>query len=240
MGAYLFDWLSLAVRWLHFIAGIAWIGSSFYFVWLDNHLLPPADPAHARKGVGGELWSVHGGGFYHAQKYRVAPEVLPKTLHWFYWEAYSTFLSGFLLLVLLYYWQAEIYLIDPAVASLSKPAAIGIGLAFIVGGWFVYDGLCKTRAGEQWPRVGCRAGGAVLCGGMGNVPAVQRARRVHRVRRHAGHDHGRERVLRDHSGSARNGAREAGEPGARSRGRACAASCAPRTTPISRCPCCSR
>jgi uncharacterized membrane protein len=144
MNAYLFDWLSLLTRWFHFIAGIAWIGSSFYFVWLDNHLVPPADTAHAKKGVGGELWSVHGGGFYHAQKYRVAPETLPKTLHWFYWEAYSTFLSGFLLLVLLYYWQAEIYLIDPAVAPLSKPAAIAIGLAFIVGGWFVYDGLCKT------------------------------------------------------------------------------------------------
>jgi uncharacterized membrane protein len=145
IGAYLFDWLSLAVRWFHFIAGIAWIGSSFYFVWLDNHLLPPADPAHGRKGVGGELWSVHGGGFYHAQKYRVAPESLPKTLHWFYWEAYSTFLSGFLLLSLLYYWQAEIYLIDPAVMPLSKPAAIAIGLTFIVGGWLVYDTLCKTR-----------------------------------------------------------------------------------------------
>jgi uncharacterized membrane protein len=144
MSAYLFDWLSLLTRWFHFIAGIAWIGSSFYFVWLDNHLVPPADPAHAKKGVGGELWSVHGGGFYHAQKYRVAPETLPTTLHWFYWEAYSTFLSGFLLLVLLYYWQAEIYLIDPGVAPLSKPAAIAIGLAFIVGGWFVYDGLCKT------------------------------------------------------------------------------------------------
>jgi uncharacterized membrane protein len=157
MGAYLFDWLSLAVRWFHFIAGIAWIGSSFYFVWLDNHLLPPADSAHARKGVGGELWSVHGGGFYHAQKYRVAPEVLPKTLHWFYWEAYSTFLSGFLLLVLMYYWQAEIYLIDPAVAPLSKPAAIAIGLAFIVGGWLVYDSLCKTRLAKDG-----RALGAVL------------------------------------------------------------------------------
>jgi uncharacterized membrane protein len=154
MSAYLIDWLSLLVRWFHFIAGIAWIGSSFYFVWLDNHLLPPADPADARKGVGGELWSVHGGGFYHAQKYKVAPEVLPRTLHWFYWEAYSTFLSGFFLLGLLYYWQAEIYLIDPAVAPLTKPAAIAIGLAFIVGGWLAYDGLCRTKLARNGPLMG--------------------------------------------------------------------------------------
>jgi len=144
MSAYLIDWLSLLTRWFHFIVGIAWIGSSFYFVWLDNHLMPPADPAHARKGVGGELWSVHGGGFYHAQKYRVAPEVLPKTLHWFYWEAYSTFLSGFFLLTVLYFGQAEIYLIDPAVLPMSKPTAIAIALAFLIGGWVIYDLLCRT------------------------------------------------------------------------------------------------
>ena len=154
MSAYLFDWLSLLTRWFHFIVGIAWIGSSFYFVWLDNHLLAPADPAHSRKGVGGELWSVHGGGFYHSQKYRVAPETLPKTLHWFYWEAYSTFLSGFVLLALLYFGQAEVYLIDPAVAPLSKPAAIAIGLAFIVGGWFVYDGLCRTPLAKNGAALG--------------------------------------------------------------------------------------
>jgi uncharacterized membrane protein len=144
MSAYLIDWASLLVRWLHFIAGIAWIGSSFYFIWLNNHLLPPEDPQLARRGVSGELWSVHGGAFYHAQKYHVAPPVLPKSLHWFYWEAYTTFLSGLFLLGLLYYWQAELYLIDPAVAPLSKPAAIAIGVAFIVGGWFIYDGLCRT------------------------------------------------------------------------------------------------
>ena len=149
MSAYLIDWLSLCIRWLHFIVGIAWIGSSFYFIWLDNHLTPPEDPEASRKGVGGELWSVHGGGFYHAQKYRTAPEKLPKTLHWFYWEAYSTFLSGFALLTLLYFGQAEIYLIDPAVMPLSKPAAIGIGLAFLVGGWFVYDGLCRTKLAKS-------------------------------------------------------------------------------------------
>ena len=144
MTAYLIDWLSLLGRWLHFITGIAWIGSSFYFVWLNNHLLRPEDPALAAKGVSGELWSVHGGAFYHAQKYQVAPPVLPRTLHWFYWEAYTTFLSGFFLLCVLYYGQAEIYLIDPAVAALSKPGAIALGLGFLVVGWLVYDGLCRT------------------------------------------------------------------------------------------------
>ncbi len=124
MSAYVMEWLSLGGRWIHLITGIAWIGSSFYFVWLDNHLLAPASADDAQRGVGGELWSVHGGGFYHAQKYRVAPARLPAHLHWFYWEAYSTFLSGLFLLCLLYYGQAEIYLIDPAVAALSKPQAI--------------------------------------------------------------------------------------------------------------------
>jgi uncharacterized membrane protein len=144
MSAYLIDWLSLLGRWVHLITGIAWIGASFYFVWLDNHLLPPADELLSRKGVGGELWAVHGGGFYNTQKYRVAPQVLPASLHWFYWEAYSTFLSGIFLLGLLYYAQAEIYLIDPRVAPLSKPAAIAIGVAFIVGGWLIYDALCRS------------------------------------------------------------------------------------------------
>jgi uncharacterized membrane protein len=144
MSAYVIDWLSLLGRWVHLTTGIAWIGSSFYFVWLDNHLTAPTDESLARKGVGGELWAVHGGGFYNAQKYRVAPQTLPKSLHWFYWEAYSTLLSGLFLLGLLYYAQAEIYLIDPRVAILSKPAAIGISLAFIIGGWLVYDALCRS------------------------------------------------------------------------------------------------
>jgi uncharacterized membrane protein len=149
MTPYVLDWLSLLGRWLHLVAGIAWIGASFYFIWLDNHLLAPSDPALARRGVAGELWAVHGGGFYNAQKYRVAPETLPPTLHWFYWEAYTTFLSGFFLLSLLYYGQAETYLIDPSVAALSKPAAIAIGIAFLVVGWLVYDGLCRSPLGRK-------------------------------------------------------------------------------------------
>jgi uncharacterized membrane protein len=113
MSAFAIEFLGLLGRWVHLITGIAWIGASFYFVWLDDHLLPPTDDVLVRKGVGGELWAVHGGGFYNAQKYRVAPQVLPQSLHWFYWEAYSTFLSGVFLMCLLYYGQAEIYLIDP-------------------------------------------------------------------------------------------------------------------------------
>ena len=144
MSPYVIDWLSLLGRWVHLITGIAWIGASFYFVWLDNHLLPPEDAELSRKGVGGELWAVHGGGFYNAQKYRVAPQALPASLHWFYWEAYSTFLSGFFLLGLLYYAQAEIYLIDPRVAPLSKPAAIAIGVGVIIVGWLIYDALCRS------------------------------------------------------------------------------------------------
>ncbi len=148
LSAYALDWLSLLGRWVHLITGIAWIGSSFYFVWLDNHLVAP-DESLALKGVGGELWAVHGGGFYNAQKYRVAPQTLPRSLHWFYWEAYSTLLSGFFLLGVLYYAQAQIYLIDPRVAALSRPAAIAISLAFIVGGWVVYDALCRSALARR-------------------------------------------------------------------------------------------
>lgn len=141
---YLIEVSSLLLRWLHLIVGIAWIGSSFYFVWLDNSLKPPVDRELREKGVGGELWAVHGGGFYNPQKYLVAPAHLPNELHWFKWEAYSTFLTGFFLLGVLYYSQAASYMIDPAKADLSPGAAIGIGLATLVVGWLVYDVLCRV------------------------------------------------------------------------------------------------
>ena len=144
MEAYFADWLNLLARWLHFVAGIAWIGSSFYFIWLDNHLQAPRDAADRDRGVGGEVWSVHGGGFYHAQKYTLAPKVLPETLHWFKWEAYTTWLSGMFLLILVYWYGAQVFLIDPAVAGLSPPLAVALSAAFIVGGWLVYDLLCKS------------------------------------------------------------------------------------------------
>jgi uncharacterized membrane protein len=144
MQAYLLDWLNLLGRWIHLIAGIAWIGASFYFVWLDNHLLPPTDAELERRGVGGELWAIHGGGFYNAQKYKLAPATLPAHLHWFKWEAYTTLMSGFFLLCLIYYVGADIYLIDKSVADIGQVTAIAIGLGTLVGGWIVYDRLCES------------------------------------------------------------------------------------------------
>ena len=146
MDVLLTDWLSLLLRWAHLIVGIAWIGSSFYFIWLDLGLkkregLP--------EGVAGESWMVHGGGFYHAQKYMVAPPALPEELHWFKYEAYSTWITGFLLLALIYYWGAESFLIDPRVMALEPWAAILISLAFLAGGWLAYDLLCKSPLGRN-------------------------------------------------------------------------------------------
>jgi uncharacterized membrane protein len=144
MQAYLLDWLNLLGRWIHLITGIAWIGASFYFVWLDNHLLPPTDAELERRGVGGELWAIHGGGFYNAQKYKLAPATLPAHLHWFKWEAYTTLMSGFFLLCLIYYVGADIYLIDKSVADIGQATAIAIGLGTLAGGWVVYDRLCES------------------------------------------------------------------------------------------------
>ena len=144
LDAYLTDWLNLVIRWTHVIAGIAWIGASIYFVFLDTSLERPREPGDAAKGVHGELWSVHGGGFYHVQKYLTSPARLPEPLHWFKWEAYWTWISGFSLLVVLYYFNAETYLIDPSVADLSKGAAIAISLSGLVLAWVVYDLLCRA------------------------------------------------------------------------------------------------
>jgi len=149
MEAYLLDWLNVLGRWVHFITGIAWIGASFYFIWLDNHLEAPKNPADAEKGVGGEVWSVHGGGFYHAQKYKVAPQVLPETLHWFKWEAYTTWLTGMFMLALIYWYGADVYLIDPSVADLSPAYAVGAAVLILLAGWIVYDLLCKSSLGKN-------------------------------------------------------------------------------------------
>ncbi|WP_169570236.1 urate hydroxylase PuuD [Sneathiella limimaris] len=139
------EWLQLGIRWIHVITGIAWIGASFYFIWLDMNLTPPEKGGRKdQDGVGGELWAIHGGGFYEVQKYRVAPPALPPHLHWFKYEAYFTWISGFALLTVLYYFGAEIYLIDKSVADISTDAAILIGLGTLIGGWVVYDFLCKT------------------------------------------------------------------------------------------------
>ena len=143
MDPYANEWLDLLVRWLHVIAAIAWIGSSFYFIALDNHLRPPVDEADAERGVGGEAWEIHGGGFYQVQKYRVAPRTLPEPLYWFKWEAYTTWLSGFALLIVLYYVNANTYLIDKSVADLRPWQAIAISVALLGAAWLVYDGLCR-------------------------------------------------------------------------------------------------
>jgi uncharacterized membrane protein len=144
--AILWEWLSFAVRWTHVITAIAWIGSSFYFIALDLGLrktpsLPPL--AH------GEEWQVHGGGFYHIQKYLVAPEFLPEHLTWFKWESYFTWLSGFMLLVVVYYFGADLFLIDKHVLDVPNWAGILISLGSIVVGWYVYDLLCKSPIGEN-------------------------------------------------------------------------------------------
>ena len=149
MTAYVFDWVNLLLRWAHVIVGIAWIGASFYFIWLDNHLELVVRQQDRDEGVGGELWAVHGGGFYHAQKFRVAPPVLPPTLHWFKWEAYWTFITGFCLLVLVFYSQADLYLIDPKVMALTQTQAVLIGLAWLAGGWIVYDLMCRSPLGKN-------------------------------------------------------------------------------------------
>jgi len=144
MSDHFLQWLETLVRWLHITAGAAWIGTSFYFNWLNNNLRPPEGEADAEAGVKGELWAVHGGGFYRVLKYGVAPPKLPGTLHWFKWEAYFTWISGFVLLSLVYFLGAGLFLIDPAKAALSPWEATGIGVGVLVAGWVIYDLLCKS------------------------------------------------------------------------------------------------
>ena len=151
MEAYLLDWLNLLLRWLHLIAGVAWIGASFYFVMIDSSLQPPARKQDEERGVTGELWAVHGGGVYQSQKFLLGPrgEPLAEKLHWSKWEAYTTWLSGMGLLVVVYWFGARTYLIDSQVMALSPAAAIAISIAAIVGGWIVYDGLCRVLRGRD-------------------------------------------------------------------------------------------
>ena len=144
MDAYVLDWVNLLLRWTHVIVAIAWIGSSFYFVFLDNSLTPPPDEASKDKGVSGELWAVHGGGFYHPQKYAVAPKKIPEHLHWFYWESYSTWLTGFALFTVLYLYQASSFLIDRNLVDWSPAAAIAAALGFLGVFWIVYDVICRA------------------------------------------------------------------------------------------------
>ena len=144
--AYLFDWLNLLLRWAHVITAVAWIGASFYFVMLDNSLSPPTHDDLKRKGVDGEMWAVHGGGFYHSNKYMVAPRwlPLPQNLHWSYWESYSTWLTGFGLFTTLYLYNAGTFLVDKTVYDWTPGAAIGAALGFLAAFWLIYDGICRT------------------------------------------------------------------------------------------------
>jgi uncharacterized membrane protein len=144
MDPYINEWLNLIIRFAHLITGIAWIGASFYFVWLDNHLeTPPQEKID--KGIGGDLWAIHGGGFYEVAKYKLAPPKIPTTLHWFKWEAYTTWLTGFLLLSLMFYVGAESYLIDRRVADLTQLQAIVLGIGSIVVGVGIYEFLVRTK-----------------------------------------------------------------------------------------------
>ncbi|MWV14132.1 hypothetical protein F3I62_18690 [Pseudomonas sp. R-28-1W-6] len=144
MAAHLLEWLNLAVRWSHMIFGIAWIGASFYFVWLENHL----DRRAPRDGLAGDLWAIHGGGIYHLEKYQLAPPQMPEKLHWFKWEAYSTWLSGVALLTLVFYLEPRLYLLAPG-SDLAPWLAVVIGLGSLALGWLVYDRLCDSPLGRQ-------------------------------------------------------------------------------------------
>jgi uncharacterized membrane protein len=159
MEAYVIDWLGLLVRWFHLTAGIAWIGASFYFVWLDDNLNRRVTDAERGRGINGELWGVHGGGFYHSEKYLTGPvgEPLSNHLHWFYWEAYSTWLSGMAMLAIVYWYGASSFLIDKSVLALTPPQAIAISIGSIVVGWFVYDALCRVFEKNEfvlWTAIG--------------------------------------------------------------------------------------
>ncbi len=148
MENYIIEWVSLIFRWLHVVTGIAWIGASFYFMWLDNQLREP--PSWKReKGIKGDLWAIHGGGIYEVAKYKLAPEEMPETLHWFKWEAYSTWMTGMVLLTIIYYLGAESYLIDPSVAKLAHWEAVVLGLGFIIGSYVVYELLCLSPLGRN-------------------------------------------------------------------------------------------
>jgi uncharacterized membrane protein len=145
MQAHLYMWLELLVRWAHLIVGIAWIGASFYFNWLENHLQRQGRP----EGIAGDLWAVHGGGFYYLKKFAVAPPELPATLHWFKWEAYMTWVSGMAMLVIVFYLNAETYMIKPAVGGISPAIAVAIGIGSLLTSWVIYDLLCRSALSRR-------------------------------------------------------------------------------------------
>lgn len=159
MDVFAIDWINLLVRWFHLIVGIAWIGASFHFVWLDYSLRARE---RMNEGVFGTSWMVHGGGFYHVEKYLVAPAALPDDLHWFKWEAYLTFISGFALLVVQYYWNASAFLVDKAVLDISGAEAVVISVMSLVAGWFAYDGLCRSPIRDNTPMLALAVFGLIV------------------------------------------------------------------------------
>jgi uncharacterized membrane protein len=156
MESYFLDWANLLLRWVHVVTAIAWVGSSFYFVFLDSSLTPPVDEDLKRQGVSGELWAVHGGGFYHPVKFAVSPPRLPEKLHWFFWESYSTWLTGFSLFTVTYLWNAGTYLIDKSVLDWTPASAIAVALCFLIVFWVAYDTVCR--------QLGPRRNGELLVG----------------------------------------------------------------------------
>ena len=225
----LWVWGEAFLRWLHIIAGIAWIGTSFYFIQLDYSLkrregLP--------EGAYGEAWQVHGGGFYNMVKYLVAPARLPKELTWFKWEAYTTWLSGFALVIAIYYFHASLYLIDPAVLDISPATGIAISVAGLVLGWVIYDALCRSPLGRNETLLA--AVGFVFLVVLAYLfsRVLERARRLHADGRADRHHHGRQRGDGDHPRPAQGGGRPDRRPRARSRSTASAASSARCTTTI--------
>ena len=161
MDAIILDWLNLMLRWTHIIVAIAWIGSSFYFMWLDAHLEEPAVPSDE---VEGELWMVHSGGFYRVNKIMVAPKVMPRTLHWFKWEAGWTGITGILLLAVVYYLGSAAFLIDPQVSAITKGQAVGIGAGTLIVGWLLYDAMYMSRWGQENGTLSAAIAFAGLCG----------------------------------------------------------------------------
>ena len=224
---YLADWLSLILRWAHIITGIAWIGSSFYFIWLDARLnVPPRDPETSRsrgRPVGGPRRRL-----LSRAEVQGCPAQLPEPLHWFKWEAYFTWMTGFALFIVVYYLNAEAMLIDPAVLPISPAEAAIISVALLLAGWLLYDGVCRLDLGEHHLRGAgqCHAAGTLL----GRESPLHRSRCLHADRRHAGHDHGGQRALHHHSIAETTGGGEAAGASSRTRDSARAPSNARCTT----------
>ncbi|MGA9701909.1 urate hydroxylase PuuD, partial [Pseudomonas sp.] len=144
MEAHLLEWLNLSVRWVHMITGVAWIGASFYFVWLENNL----NRVNPKDGLAGDLWAIHGGGIYHLEKYKLAPPTMPDNLHWFKWEAYFTWMSGVALLCVVFYLNPTLYLLAPG-SSLSGTEGVLLGIGSLFAGWFIYSFLCDSALGKR-------------------------------------------------------------------------------------------